>query len=291
MPSSKLESLPTELLLLDGDEYVGGLIDDPSGTPTSAKLAIRGLGEIGFSKRNRSYNLTWIGAWNGSLVQIGPTFAQTANSAVTKNFATTNTLTRRKRYAILSAATSGSATEMRAGGDMFARSGSFGAGYEGFRTLHRFAITTMPATWRAFAGVTGTLGTSADPSTLTNIIGMAKDVADTSWQIISNDGTGTATKIALDNVQFPINDVTALFEFELYCPPGTSNVTYWVRKISGVDANGNDTYSAVATGTISSDLPATTTLRQTIWAQNDVNNAAVEITFCRLYSESFGGAT
>lgn len=167
------------------------------------------------------------------------------------------------------------------------------AGYGGFRFLTRFAMTTLPATWRAFIGLTSSTSalSNADPSTNTQIVGLGKDVGDTAWQIMSNDGTGSATKAALNSTDFPIT-ANVLLEIELYCPPGNAqNVTYWVRNISGVDANGNDTYSKVVTGTISADLPATaTTLAMQVWANNGSTASAIVIDCCKMFCETLGGA-
>jgi hypothetical protein len=51
---------------------------------------------------------------------------------------------------------------------------------------------------RLFAGMYGTdstPGSSTDPSSLTNIAGIGADTADANWQIMYNDGAGTATKV------------------------------------------------------------------------------------------------
>ena len=99
----------------------------------------------------------------------------------------------------------------------------------------------------AYGGVSGTL-----VSTLTNIVGVGSEVGDTNLQIFSNDATGTASKIDL-GISFPANrtagaEMTTVYSITLFNEPMSTSVIYRVV---------NNETGAVATGTISTDLPAT----------------------------------
>jgi hypothetical protein len=90
-------------------------------------------------------------------------------------------------------------------------------------------------------------------STLTNVIGLGSDTADTNLQIIHNDATGTATKIDL-GAAFPANRTvgaasTTVYSLILYNAPTSTSVIYQVT---------NNETGAVATGTLSTNVPLTT---------------------------------
>ena len=98
----------------------------------------------------------------------------------------------------------------------------------------------------AYGGVLGTL-----VSTLTNIVGVGSEVGDTNLQVFYNDATGTASKIDL-GASFPANrtagaEMTTVYSVTLANQPMSTSVTYRVV---------NNETNAVATGTISTNLPA-----------------------------------
>ncbi|CAB4148726.1 hypothetical protein UFOVP532_26 [uncultured Caudovirales phage] len=87
-------------------------------------------------------------------------------------------------------------------------------------------------------------------SSLTNIIGVGSDAADTNLQVFYNDATGTATKIDL-GANFPANrtagaELTTVYSIELYNDSASTSVKYCVK---------NKETGAVAMGTISTNLP------------------------------------
>lgn len=87
-------------------------------------------------------------------------------------------------------------------------------------------------------------------SSLTNIIGVGSDAADTNLQVFYNDATGTATKIDL-GANFPANRtagaaLTTIYSIELYNDSASTEVKYCVR---------NKETGSIAMGTLSSDLP------------------------------------
>jgi Phage portal protein len=94
--------------------------------------------------------------------------------------------------------------------------------------------------------------TDVEPSTITNSVGMGWDAADTSIQIMHR-GAGAVTKIDL-GASFPVPtaDRAKAYELALYAPPGTPQyVGYEVTDLAT---------GAVASGTITTNLPTTATL-------------------------------
>jgi hypothetical protein len=94
---------------------------------------------------------------------------------------------------------------------------------------------------------------NSQPSALTNIIAFANDSGDANLQIMYNDATGTATKTDLGS-SFPSNRtagaaITTIYSCYLYNAPGSTNVIYRIV---------NKETGAVAQGTLSSNLPAST---------------------------------
>ena len=85
-----------------------------------------------------------------------------------------------------------------------------------------------------------------------------------------NDGSGTATKVAL-GASFPKPSVasTNVFDLILECAPGASSVSYSVIDLS----TGN-----TASGTLSSNLPSSTTLLDW-WSQASVGGTSAAISF------------
>jgi hypothetical protein len=113
---------------------------------------------------------------------------------------------------------------------------------------------------RQFCGLVGSTTLVAISSTvtvasLTNIIGFGSDVGDTNLQIFHNDASGVATKIDL-GATFPANKTGAVangigYQLELYAPFGATTVKYRVTRL---------TDQTEVTGTITTNLPASTTL-------------------------------
>jgi hypothetical protein len=135
--------------------------------------------------------------------------------------------------------------------------GASTAGDGGFLMTYTWGPATgvTTSTHRAFAGMRGpaAVPTDVEPSSLTNMCGMGWDAADANVQFLHNDGTGTATKIDLGPA-FPVPTVdrTSVYRLTMFAPPGpTQSLGYLVEDlVSG----------ATALGTVTTDLPAVSTL-------------------------------
>lgn len=189
-----------------------------------------------------------------TLDQIG--FTSTATGTATAgNVAQTTIHTELKRIVYAVTASTTAVVGWRSAANQFSVGGA-GAGRGGFHLIMRWGPATgvSTATHRAFAGMrVNAAPTDVEPSSLTSIVGMGWDAADTNVQFMHNDGSGTATKIDL-GASFPVPsvDATDAYEVALFAQPGTTqSLGYTVTNL---------TNGAVASGTVTSDLPSTSTL-------------------------------
>lgn len=194
------------------------------------------------------------GAGNSST----PTYLSTALTAVgtatAKNWASTsmNTSMRGVDYIVTVAATTAVAGFRSAAAQFW-----FGnaAGLGGFYYICRWAPATGTSvtTHRAFCGMRNvvTAPTDVNPSTYVNMFGMGWDNGDAQISFMCNDASGTATKTAL-GASFPNPTVnyTNVYELAMFCAPNTTTVYYEVTLLNT---------GAVATGSVNTDLPSTTT--------------------------------
>lgn len=201
-------------------------------------------------------------------------------TATARTVATTSLAAAMRRLGYVSAATAASLAGARLASAQFFRGDGVSKG--GFHLRLRFvpsdAATVAGArTFVGFAAATGA-PTNVDPSSQVNIIGIGCDTADSTFSIMHNDGSGTATKIAL-GANFPANNLSAdAYELELFCPSGGGDVRYRVERLNTGD---------IAAGTLSIDLPtATTLLAIQIWRSNNATALAVGIDLCGLYIET-----
>ena len=152
-------------------------------------------------------------------------------------------------------------------------SGQFASRFAGFKMRYRMGPSTgaTASTHRFFLGLRNVFGapTDVNPSTYTDIIGLGYDAADTQVQIMHNDGSGTATKVALGgSFPKPSTADSAIYDLVLECAPGSGTVSYTVTEVIG---------GATASGTITTDLPASTTL-MLWWSQMSAGGTSTAIT-------------
>lgn len=208
-----------------------------------------------------------------SLWGIGYTGAGTVSHPTLAN---TNLLTQMRRARFASATTAGSFAGLRGSAAFLWRGNAAGLG--GFMVGFRFAMTTNLSGVRAFVGLYASTSalTNADPSTRSNIIGMALDASDANWQIIRASGSSTAVKTDL-GASF-VKSVTDVYELRLFCAPNSSSISYSVENLST---------GATTSGTLTTDLPANTVfLNPYLWITNNAQASAAQIELNRFYAES-----
>ena len=192
----------------------------------------------------------------GADTQMGLVISATG-TATAENVATTNlhNYMRRRSWRVTTA--SATAVAGIRGGALQFTVGGPSAGLGGFHMVWRWGPATgvSNGSHRAFVGMRNSTAapTDVNPSTQTNICGMGYDAADSNVQFMHNDGTGTATKIDLGAAfPKPNADLSSVYELALFARPGTiSSLSYEVTNL---------VTGAVATGTVTTDLPTTTTL-------------------------------
>ncbi|MGX7895460.1 hypothetical protein [Tsuneonella sp. HG222] len=140
---------------------------------------------------------------------------------------------------------------------------------DGFTCYFRWSLETANAGFRYFAGLASTTSPgNVNPSSLTNILGFGADAADTNWQFMHNDGSGTATKI---DTGIAKNVAGIFLEGTITVAAGGGSVSYTLQRL---DAAGSDSDSA------STNLPSTSqVLGHLVWTNNGAvaTNADIEL--------------
>lgn len=202
----------------------------------------------GVTFRNNSTTIDTLGGITNTL-----SGTQGANSVATTNYRTRQVSMRLEPSVV----STGNYASMRCSTALWSITGGFlftadfGIADSGFATgTHNFWGLTDSTSALAIGGVG-----NSQPSNLLNIIAVANDSGDANLQFMHNDGTGTATKIDL-GASFPSNRTsgaaaTAMYNIKIYNPAGSSTVYYKVT---------NKETGAVAEGSISANLPSTSTL-------------------------------
>ena len=134
-------------------------------------------------------------------------------------------------------------------------------GEGGFRFTLRFSLNALQAGNRGFWGIAAstTAATNIDPTTTAAParVGIGFNANTGNWQLIRSDGT-TAAVTDL-GASFPL-DTTSLIELVIFCRPhnGTSagDITWRVRRY----ATAADSAAAETSGTLTTNIPAATTL-------------------------------
>jgi hypothetical protein len=136
-------------------------------------------------------------------------------------FATTNFLTQTRNAKYISSATAGNACGVHETNAFLWRGDAAKRG--GFFFSMRFGISTTLSAGIIFAGLranTSAIGGTTVISTLTNIIGVCKEAADTTFQIIRNDASGTGVK---EDTAITIVDNT-VYRLTIFNAPGSTQL-------------------------------------------------------------------
>jgi hypothetical protein len=161
----------------------------------------------------------------------------------------------------------------------FDRKNSLSSNHEGFLAKIHFGMTggdfgtpaVIKSDYRFFAGVLleTTIDNTVDPSTLVNCFGVGKDSADSNWQLMHNDGSGSCTKVDLGSGL----EATAIdllpFELRISAPRGGTSVTWSLIRL--------DTFAVAASGTVTTDLIDTDVRVATAYAVNNGPNNTTRV--------------
>lgn len=257
----------------------------------AARMMPKWVGPSGYDypiQSHIAFNNTswWVAAGNSTTITAVGAAALTATGTATAiNVATTNiyTMMRKLEYLVTTAATT--AVAGFRGGVAQRRIGTPSASIPGgFFFACRWGPATGVATTtnRGFVGMTNSTAAPTDvqPSTLTNMVGMGWDAADTNIQLMCNDGAGTATKTDL-GASFPVPtaDRTNMYELVLFSPNSTTqSVGYRVTNLGT---------NAQVSGTITTDIPSNTTLLAPRgWMSVGGTSSVIGIALTSLYIET-----
>lgn len=222
--------------------------------------------------------------WSPAATTVGGTLIGSVSTAAATishpALASTNLQTSMRRTRFQTANTSGSATGIRGNIPHVWRGNAAGLG--GFFAFFRFSQQLNATLTQSFIGLAESIAAlGADPSGLTNMIGIGYNSADaiaTGWRLMMNDGTGTATAINLTGAP---RDTTTVLDLTLYCPANFNGITVRVYNQS--------TQSVVLDNvTYTTDIPANTAFL-TYHAQCRNNSGAssiANIDLARIYIES-----
>ena len=121
----------------------------------------------------------------------------------------------------------------------------------GFRATWLFGISdavlnTSARTLCGFHTAVQPVIDTAEPSALTDVLGVGHDSGDTTLQVMHNDGTGSATKINL-GANFPTNTVsTDAYRVSFTAEAGSTDIAYLVERLNT---------GHTASGTITTNTP------------------------------------
>lgn len=189
--------------------------------------------------------------------------------------AATNLHTSLNMVRLTSAATANAASEMRVAFAPFWRGNAVGLG--GFYAQWTWAMNSTTLLQRLAVGLwsaTGATSTSQVPSNLTNCLFVGNDSADTTLQVMHNDGSGTCTKIDL-GANFPASNTTAVYRSTFWCYPNDSTVYYEIERL--------DT-GVVVSGSLTTNLPPNNTFLAPHAYMNNGGTAAAVVLDIRSFA-------
>ncbi len=216
----------------------------------------------------------WMPAGNATTVPgvFGFTAPTITNfTATARNVAVTNMFTRMRRLGYVTAATAGLVGNWRSTAYQYTTGD--GAGLGGFFYVIRFGISDPAAVSdaRMFMGLrVAATPANAEPSTLTNCIGIGHGAADTNFKLFYG-GSSAQTPIDLGS-SFPCDTrSTDAYELALFAPPSATGTVNWeVTRLNTGD---------VATGTVSGAatvIPQSTSLLAP-WGYRTNNASALAV--------------
>lgn len=198
----------------------------------------------------------WYKMWSGPTISagVGSHFSTGGGvlgqgAVATPTLASTNWRTRNFRVTRQSTSSAGSRGGYYTEVKRWFRSATAGLG--GFRAEYIFALETDTTGFQCFVGVTSdTTPVTGDPSAMLNTFGIgfdASDAAGSNWQVMHNDGSGTATRVASGMNR----NATSAFRLVLECPVGNASTLYWHL----TDLNSG----TVVSGSVTTNLPTADT--------------------------------
>jgi hypothetical protein len=196
-------------------------------------------------------------------------------TATTRNVATTNVLTRKRRLGFVGTAAVNSAAGARvAAAQITSGTGTLG----GFFKVMRFAVSdaALVADAVMFVGVgsSAAIAGGTSPATLVNSFGVGRRSTDTNMHLFYG-GSAAQTPVDL-GAPYPSNALNTPYELVIFCPPTAATTIYY--QLTNL-ATGATTGTQSVTGVAGTQLPASTTLlsESQFWRSTTATATAVGI--------------
>lgn len=247
---------------------------DLGGRPMLATLNALGAKMLMQPSLAQQHMFCWTTGLNNGVTMLGMVNGTATGTATGRTPTTTNSFTLARRVGFVSAAGAASVGGFRC-------VTAFLTQQQGYHAVFRFGIgdASIITTGRMFVGLEAATGapSDVDPSGLTNLIGVGCDANDTTLQLYC--AAGSAQPRTSLGANFPTNTANVdIYELALYAPPGGTSISYQVTRLNT---------GHVASGTISSNVPAATTmLTPQIWRTNGATATAVGIDLISLWGDT-----
>lgn len=165
----------------------------------------------------------------------------TQGTLTLRTSASTNFSTNMRRVATVSATTAAAIAENRQASSCTFLGGAAGVG--GFFLCVRFLNdTNASVNDRMFVGMTPIgAATNVDPSSLLNCFGVGFDAADSNFQMMVNDASGTCTKTDLGS-SFDKATTTNAYELRIFVPPNSTAATWSMERLDTTGTYTEGTY-------------------------------------------------
>lgn len=249
---------------------------DSSGNETATDVFQ--TGDVGYSGRDvgrRDQDLPCQQRYDAENNATAPTRVGVAavasdGTATAVNKSSTSYYTRQSRIRSPSAASTGAN-----GGTRFR---DFKYRQDAARCAIRFGWEDFATNAAAFIGLKGDAAHgNADPSSFINCIGVGIDSGQTTWRLLHNDGSGSATATDL-GANFPANtDATDFYELEIWWGDAASTVHWKITRCNT---------GHIARGQIDTNLPSlTTTLNSHVICNTRTGSAAIDLAYSSVINE------
>jgi hypothetical protein len=221
------------------------------------------------------------GAVTGYGNYIGSVSFSGGSANVNKSYDATNLLPNYSYFKNNSGSSTNSSADIyisQAGKNCLIGNNNFGAGS---KLVITFGLNTYATTQRIFAGynasAAGALATTTDPSAWLNTIGVGKDAADTTLQVMYNAGAGTATKVNT-SITPNANDVYRVTIYIL--STGTTSYVTLERITKGTITTFNSSNTA--------KIPAAgTAMYPHVYCNTGASSVAVNLAFMQMEEEQY----
>jgi hypothetical protein len=220
----------------------------------------------------------WTAQGNGTSVSLLGFGNTTTGTTATRNVSTAGLASSMRAIALQTGSTTTTSASTRHNALQFWRGNAPGLG--GFFYSARFFVDIAGASYRWFIGLLGSsavIGSTVDPSSLTDMIGFAIDAGEANVKWMHNDAAGIATKVDL-GAAFPAATVGAAYEARIFCAPNGAAIHYSLERLD---------VSQLVEGSVGIDIPASNKLLSPqVWVNNGAAGGVVALGLSTQYIET-----